>query len=363
MILAINRFNTSQTTQSKGRTPYAKNNGPAQDTFQPQKSFDPAFGRIERVKTLKIWNDLYIKFTLFNSIIPKDEIFKQCNVFLKTLNKVSSEEKLEEVSKDFYYHKLQPILDVDDKRNIINGKSFKSWFRHELVNGILKTTRMLEMMSADFGNNTKTFITEKHPEINTDSKYVSFLKNEFKENVNVIKDCTKRWSVVEKWGDNPNLMLPFKNVDKELMETIKRLPKEQIEIVGKELIKNKSVRNPAQFYNLFSQPLLNAVKHGDGKPFKVIIEEIIEKGKTNYYASFINPKTKAISESDINELIKGEGHRDSNAKEAKIPGTGLGISEVVRILRENGREKDIQNLFERGRTEGVCVRIPLIGIQ
>ncbi len=142
-------------------------------------------------------------------------------------------------------------------------------------------------------------------------------------------------------------------------------PKSQyknISLEGLELLKGKQIENPLQFYTYVSQPLGNAVKYGNNKPFKIKIEELWQEGKKVYYASFINPDTKPIPDDEIDKISGGWGYRGKNATEAHVVGIGKGFTNIVKILQENGYERDIPNLIEKGREKGVNVRIPLIGV-
>lgn len=138
------------------------------------------------------------------------------------------------------------------------------------------------------------------------------------------------------------------------------------EIIGLELLKGKILKNPDLFHFLMSQPLLNAIKYGDGKPFKIAIQEVEKDGKKLYYMLFINPDTTPIPDKEIVEILKGLGYRGKDVLEKGVKGSGFGIRRMIKELRWNGYEQDIENLIERGREakgeKGVCVRVPIIGV-
>lgn len=147
----------------------------------------------------------------------------------------------------------------------------------------------------------------------------------------------------------------------------KLIPKEYVNKVSLEcfvLIKNKKIKkDPFIFYSYISQPILNLVKYGDNKPATIkIAKEAGKDGKDMYYAYFINHGTTPIPDDDIDKIIEGQAHRSKHAINKGIKGDGMGFANIVSFIISRGYEKDVPKLIEKGRKEGVCVRLPLIGL-
>lgn len=128
---------------------------------------------------------------------------------------------------------------------------------------------------------------------------------------------------------------------------------------GRKYINNLRTDKPKDSYYMLTQPILNAKKYGEGKPFRVIIGNT---GKNKYYMSFINPETRPIPDDEIDRIIEGKGYRSSGALKSEIHGTGFGFEYIKYTLTKNGYSQDIQGLIQKGRDKGVCVRVPIIGI-
>lgn len=306
-----------------------------QDTFQLQNKSNPSFG----------------------AGIPRETIIKYSDGVVKRLKCVSDHDSVVKLADDLRENLLRiSATPVNSTEKI--GNDFHT-FRHELKNQLLALKSMItDPVYRDMAHE----IMPQYAEIKTDAEYFAFKKNMIHEMVDYTKSFTNRWIRHEKWSQNPDQIVPVNSVIKELKEAYKETKHRGITVKGLELLRGMKVKNPAQLYDIYSQILLNAVKYGEGKPIKIVIKESIKDGKKSYYAFFINPKTKALPEAEIADFIKGKGARGSNGKDAKIEGTGFGISEVVRYLKETGHEKNIETLFEK-RTQGVCVRVPLIGLQ
>lgn len=200
-------------------------------------------------------------------------------------------------------------------------------------------------------------------------KLLSYQKKQIKSAIKAVKKCCQNWSILEKWASNPDESIPMKNFLKVLKKTLIRAEiGNNAKFQGLDVFRGPlfdcdgpKVQNPFQLYNLISQPILNADKYGDGKPFSVIFNKIGNGRKASYYLSVTNPETAVIPDEEIDIILEGTGHRAEKTKE-EVKGTGFGFKEMIRILRENGYEKDIPNLIEKGREKGVCVNIPLIGV-
>lgn len=310
MILRVAFSNLCQNKSKYNIKNTTKPDSLSSDTFQLQQKFNPAFG----------------------SLIPKSKVFKACDKLAKSIEHIPKNEDVTKIARDFYDEKLKKILITPSKYNEKEQDDFDI-FRHGLLNIVHR----------------KIF-----------NEQVS--KNMLLEFVDDIKYCVNDGIDMEKWKRELNKTVLFSTIFNKFTKDLKLMNSPKVSWVGKDLFVGKKVKYPSQLYNLASQPLLNAVKYSEEKPFKIVIEEIVKDGKRTYYASFINPETKPIPDLEIDKLLKGDGYRASNATDTGIEGTGLGISTVVSILKRNGYAEDIPNLFEKGREKGVCVRIPLIGL-
>lgn len=271
------------------------------------------------------------KFDLSFGAIPEKQIYKLCDDLLEITKNTPNFNRISIVF-DFYNTNFKPILYKPLGFNSFDGEErIIKTFRHGLDNMIQGKERELK---------TK--------------------ENGIQELVHEIKKFTKLYKDIEEW-DIKNEIIPFQKVFEKLTQTSQSMKSQEISWIGKELLDDKKVQNPTQLYTLFEQPLLNAVKYSEEKPFEIVIEESLKNGKKIYYAKFINPETRPIPDDEIDKIIKGTGHRAAGTKE--ISGSGFGFQEIIRILKENGFEDDISNLIQKGREKGVCVRIPLIGIQ
>lgn len=297
------------------------------DSFELSSKSNPSFGAISR-----------------------KEIFACCDKVLKDIEKVTDCDRLKAIADDFFFNKLKKHVDA-----IGDETSLHEHFHHELVNAYRNSRDII--VDRKIANIANSSIKN-----GTDYQYLTFQKKEFKKAVDIIKSCTHRWSILERW-DKQGVTVPFQDV----LDLLKRMPPKSqyknIQVEGLELLKGKNIENPLQFYTYVSQPLGNAIKYGENKPFKIKIEKVEQDGKNFYYASFINPDTKPIPNDEIDKITKGDFYRGANAKDSDIDGEGRGFYNIVKILKDNGYESDIPNLIEKGRKQGVHVRIPLIGVQ
>lgn len=308
MITAISGISFKSSTQQINSKNNLRLNFLQKDTVELKQKTNPSFG----------------------SVIPKTKIFKACDSLLESAENLSDTDDATLIVKDFYTKKLAKLLIIDPKMNE-KEKYIFGMFSHELKNIVQR---------------------------NVDAS-----KQELKSFSQNIKQCTEDWECMEKNEKQSDKIVQFKTVFDKLKKTLKYMNSPKVDFVGFEVLKNKKVKNQNQFINLVSQPLLNAVKYGEKKPFKVVFDEVEKDGKKTYYASFINPETKPIPDKEIDKILEGKFYRATSAIESGIMGTGFGFWNMVRVLKENGYEKDIPNLIEKGREKGVCVRVPLIGIQ
>ena len=274
--------------------------------------------------------------------VPRKKMATLYNNILNQIKQANSEESVNKVFDIF-----------TAKYNELRSKSCAEYV-HEMNN----VTNLYMSLLAD----TKRFLKDSfYPHIQNDKECLAFKKDTFAKLLDTIDECTNRWSIIEKW-DKPSTIAPFQDV----FDLLKKMPSKSqyknISLDGLGLLQDKKIKNPAQFYTCVSQPLGNAIKYGEDKPFKIKIEEVVKAGQKSYYASFINPDTKTIPDKEIDKILEGYFYRASNATKANINGSGAGFYNIVRILTFNGYKSDIPNLIEKGRKKGVHVRIPLIGV-
>lgn len=263
------------------------------------------------------------------SIIPADEVFALCDDALKKIEGNVNEEVIDKSIVELVERMKELICQKKPERSEVEKNVFSD-FRHEIMN---KMQLVLSSKGMDPVNQPQN-------------------KDKLIERINDIKVSTKVWGMLYEDGLRLSDVLGY----------LRRLNKDYPIIWEKsELIYGKSTTDHLQLYSLLSQPLLNAIKYGEGKPVNVVIEEVEKGGKNRLFASFINPETTPIPDVEIDKILAGRGHRAETTKD--IYGTGFGFQEMIRILRETGHESDIPNLIERGREKGVCVRVPIIGIK
>lgn len=314
-IQAISKFNFYQNNKgnSKGN---AKLTDSPYDSFQYKNMSNPSF----------------------SAVINRREIFKSCNALSLKEGTLSTPTEIYDSIINFYQKQHQDWIDLTNSSEA--SQQIASACKHEMGNLVM--VKVYETLFSENG-------------VKIESKIKNILRP--------IKICANRWAILEKWHDNPQKIIPVNQVIEMLSKTIKNIDQDNIILTGDELLDNKNVKNPFQLYNLLSQPLLNAIKYGEKKPFQIAINEALKDGKKTYYASIINPETKPVPNEEIDKILEGNHYRASNAENSKIRGTGFGFTEMIRILKENGYEQDIPNLIEKDRELGVCVRVPLVGIE
>jgi hypothetical protein len=304
MFLKIIGTNPASNTSKYNFKSYTKTNFLPQDTFEMHKNSNLSFG----------------------SVIPKNKIFKCCDDLLKSVENFSESDDVTLQVNDFYHKKLLKLLDIKLTVSEKEKERFRS-FKHTLINIVA----------------TKINYEGKVP------------KSELEYFVNDIKDYTESY-------EDSNKIVQATTIWNKLKKILKSMNSPAVSINNQNLLLDKKIKHPLQFNEFVSQPLLNAIKYSEEKPFKIIFEEVSEGDNKKYYASFINPETKPIPDEEIDEILKGDFYRSSNAKLSGIQGSGFGFWSIINTLRQNGCEHDIPNLIEKGREKGVCVRIPLIGL-
>ena len=317
-MLAITSINFNQKSYTKNNCNNSIKPIP-KDVFTPRQKSNLSFGSIPQKKMA----------TLYKNILRK-------------IKQAKTEERINQIHNKFSF-KYKKLLSKSNAE-----------YDHEMRNGVV----LYEALVIDKEGFLKDIY---YPHIKGDFSCLAFKKDTFKKLLGTIKECTNRWSIIEKW-DKPSTIAPFQDV----FDLLKKMPSKSqyknISLDGLGLLQDKKIKNPAQFYTCVSQPLGNAIKYGEDKPFKIKIEEVVKAGQKSYYASFINPDTKTIPDKEIDKILEGYFYRASNATKANINGSGAGFYNIVRILTFNGYKSDIPNLIEKGRKKGVHVRIPLIGV-
>lgn len=306
-----------------------------------------------RKSSIPMQKDVFIKqhtfAPSFGSAIPSTEIMNCCDVALLKLSKAKSTEDLITITKDIFYTRLRGILYPTNK----NGKLRKKIpdvlrkFRHEIT---AKT--VLLSTSIKSKNDFINLINDVCSEAEISSKgMLGCQKDEIIKRINTVKDTTNMWVELESWTEKPSIPIAtFLNRIKKLMDCSGTT---STKIEGKDLLKGKRVRNPLKIYYMFSQPILNAQKYGEGKPFKVKIKKGQKPGL--YYFYVINEHTRPIPDDEIDKILKGRGYRARNTK--NIQGTGQGFSDVIKLLKFYYKDELLQTIH-KGKSEGVSVRIP-----
>lgn len=332
MLSIIPRCSTIKNYSKQNFKDSSKNNYVQNNTFQLQQNFKPSFGCIPNTKIVRY----------------ADEVIAQTRI-------LNNSDEISSIANNFFDKKIKQLLTPPSKSSE-REKAFFEQFRHELVNQYNYTLKLIGEPSI------RSIISKIKPEIKTEEQFLDFQKKSVIEMSENVKISTIKWKKIEKWGRNPDRKFPVKEVLEELGQILKTTNHPPIHIRGIKLLNHKTIINPTALYNLVSQPLINAIKYSESKPIEIRIERLTRKGKTSLYASFINPETKPIQDTEIDKILKGDCYRDSNATKSGIKGSGIGFATMVRILKENWRVFDIPFLMEKGRKQGVCVQIPLIGI-
>lgn len=288
------------------------------------------------------------------NVVPVRIINKRCDSALKKVEMITDWDSLIAASSKFFDKMILKVLRFKNPRLNDSENGFIRLFRHELINKIATPSNFIK---ESFGPGGRV-VKKMHPEIQTDDQFYNYQKNEFKRLVNVIKSTTNEWNQAEKF-EKDAVYVPFNSVFDRLMNIATEMNSPQFDVVGKELLEKKKVMYPGLFRSMASQPFLNAIKYGEGKPFQVIFEHEKVNGQDTYWASFINPNTKPVPDAEIDKISEGKRHR---AAGSKIQGTGEGFAFLVEALKKFGFESHIPNMIEKGREKGFCVKIPLIGI-
>lgn len=291
----------------------------------------------------------------FGAIIPQDRIFKICDTFMKKVNLATDPTRMRDLTKKFYEFKLLNILKDNPDLSYIK-REFLGDFRHELVNLIsynIKSVYDEEIYD----------VVKKNNLIANEQQFLGFQKNTVSKIVDDIKIVTFYWRNTEVWSDKVKKIVDIKNVFIKLNNNFKLSERSDIKFLNKKLLKDKKVLDPLRLYILLSNAVSNAIKYGEGKPILVRFSEELIDGKKYYYALIENVGTKVISDSDIDKLLKRKIERTQSAIDSGIEGTGQGLRRTILTLDMSGYNKDIKTLIEKGRQSGVCVKIPLIGVQ
>jgi len=228
-------------------------------------------------------------------------------------------------------------------------------FRHEIISKFVSKHELIT------NTNLREFVSKLHPDVVTDEQYVCFQKNEFKELAHGIKTYTSKWSQIAKWRVKTNRRYSKEvfNLAEEMLKTTNR---PEIKIINKELLDNKLVKNPEELYNLLCETIKNAIKHSEGKPTEIRLEELTKNGKSGCYATFFTENAKPISNYKIEDIITVNPDIDNYMVKSNIKNTEYGFLMMVKMLKRNLRALDVPDMIEK-RDKGVRIQIPLIGVQ
>lgn len=337
MITAISGFSLKRLLQKNS------NNKPMANTFSIEK--DPFVSRVKCIDEYKP------SFTSKN-LLPFSEILTCCDKFLSRMEKVEENSALKVIYKDLIIRiqNLKPTKKVSKENKIL-----WSIFKHNLINtwGASKGHQL---------SFSKIVTSKEFPETipMSDTDYIAYQKESLTQLVtDIIKPATINTELLLK----KNNKIVYVDTILNWLHKYNKIGQMNFKIKGKKLLKDKKVKDPLNLYYVLSQPLLNAQKYSEGKPFKVIVEKVLQDDKEKYYISFINPDTKPIPDDEIDKILVGDGHRASDAIQSGIKGSGFGFEFMLNTLIGQGyRQQDLQSLIEKGRRRGVCVRVPIFGI-
>lgn len=317
MILAISGINFNQkrveTSSKKGFRPQVFN----ADIFELSQKSNPSF----------------------SGLIPKRQIYKCCNAVLKQAGEISEHKSLMELSAVFF-SKIETLARKEGGYTPENKGTLLD-FRHEIRNYWMYGKGMVH----------DEFVYKVHKNIPlekvfSETERFKQQKEELILAAKRLKECAYKWTVLERWHETGE-GVPFEKVFG-LMARI--APQRGFSVEGRELLKGKRVQKPLEFYSYVSQLFLNAIKHGDGKPFKVKFEKAVEEGRENYYITVTNSVKEPLTDEKIDKLLT------TYDKE----GAGGGITIIQNTLRENGYPTD--NIIQKGHGNTFSIRLPLIGI-
>lgn len=241
------------------------------------------------------------------------------------------------------------------------NKTLKA-LRHEYKN---EFARRVYMALDGFLRDRLPEFHPKHPDssiINNDKMYFDFQKQELKDMFKYVNKNAQLWKNMDVWRKNPETIVSAKMVFEKLYDAVTFIERPQIIVKNENFLSKIKVKNPAQAYDLYSQIIFNAIKYSDNKPILVEFKKLVCDGEEKLFVSVTNLETKPLSASKIDELNSGIIKTSSKKSENGLFSSGFGIPEVVSIMKNNGCEKHIATLFEKGRESGVCVNVPIIGV-
>ena len=326
MILAVSVFNFNQKRLKNTSKKYSPLNPLPQDAFDLQNKSVPSF----------------------SGLIPIRKIFRYCNQTLRMVKEAKTIEESREIAMEFFVGKMPKVLRLDKEGQEKHIGKLISAFRHEIGN-------------AENYNDARFLVIETSfiPRYFPDSDILTIQKELMRTALQGIKDTATTWAELQQWS-KPDTIVSSKKV----LQLLKKIPQKakykDFSIEGAELLLNKDIKNPIQFYTYVSQVFLNAVKYGEGKPVKVKFEKVLEEsGKECYYISVTNHTTIPISEEEIGKILEGRYYRGESAIAAGIKGSGKGFKNIIEALKTNeypkeGIIKSQDGLF--------TVRLPLFGV-
>lgn len=295
IISVITGFNPYQNNHKYDLKDKAKASFMQHDTFQFQKKFNPVFG----------------------SIILQEDIFKCCDSFLKKIKPEKDLDTLKKAASDFFLVELKDSIRKNSEEALQKNEFIHLGFIDDVVNRYSP----IKAHVCDFPQ--------------TD---VNAMKKQLVDGVKTIKFCTNKWMKFEEWTSDPLNNVPVGDVILLTKQMQKSMGcKNIISIDGEELIKDKIALDPVLLYNLFSQTLADIMKFTKDINIKVKIEKIYENHRKDYYAFFMSPKMKSVTEEEAQKFFPT----------------------VITILKENGCA--IDNLIQKSQ-ENVSLRVPLIGL-
>lgn len=99
-------------------------------------------------------------------------------------------------------------------------------------------------------------------------------------------------------------IVPFDKVLEKLYQTSQEMKSPEFSLTGMHLLENKEVKNPTQLYKLLSQPLSNAIKYSEEKPFEIAIEEVEKMARKSIMPNLLTPKPNQFLMIKLRKFLK-----------------------------------------------------------
>lgn len=284
---------------------------------------------------------------VFGCAIPSKELKAIGDKYIHTITKAKNEQNIYSLIKEYYYERVLPLI-APKKDTVYEDNSILHLFRHELIN---QTGSPLEL----YTNPAYKKMAFEMAEYPKHVRYTSFQKRTFQNIVTQIERLASRWGKIEGWKENPDKYVEFSDVRKILGSMNALAESKGINIIITDTVpEGKYTKHAYDLYNVLSQVIINGIKYAQNKTVHISINQAISN-KSRYVLTVLNEGTKPIPDTEIDKILMGTGYRGKNNE---IKGTGTGFKEIIKILKEHGKEAYIPTIIEKGRSSGVKVSIP-----